>query len=703
MILMEYKMTTTFNTGNPVGSTASKDLSDNASNFDDANLLISDTWQDRLGVTRDTVNGRIKKMGFAVPVAYASGIVFATNDNVKTVEEASVVYAPLPSALPFTTSGTFIGGDDAKFFVVQSLTNDQLINDLSQAYEFDTIDNMTNSSIQFPVSKVISVKQDNLSWDVVLSSSVIANGDNTRVSTGYPTNTFIARKSTVYDILITYGQSNSIGYAGQPGSAAADNASTPVPVVYAKNYDPVTDTILPISNTMNHLNYFLEGGGSRGNAWTAFANTWYELTGNGLVVLNAGRGGASISQLQKGNTSPVSTDPVGDADYYQRMLAGYTSTKAAMATQGYTQGGTYCVFHQGETDQQSGLNPVSYRNDLKQIALDMFTDFNNLAKFGVCIVGCPGSRALESWRTIQSAQYSAVNDGVGGDVLRNMNVVFDGAPSFTLENGQYNPQDDTHYSQRGYNEMGSVAARGLYDWAANNIDSTGNESNARNRRSVASNGFTVVNNVSAIASYDGSSWSLLTQSNTGVTSPFYPDFIKSITLTGGVLRFICSGISPVTYDMSVELNDAGVQNSLFPTITKYTGANEWGFDVTFRADLYFFVDTATGVILDKNPPTAPVTGSLIDLTVSATSDGTTATVTHPTTQSIPEIQYMATSAAEAGSVGMRVDATTTTRVTATGASSSAAMRVRRVALTRTQAEGIGAFAVRITAKVSDTQ
>lgn len=144
-------MTTTFNTGNPVGSTASKDLSDNASNFDDANLFMSDTWQDRLGVTRDTVNGRIKSMGFAVPVTYASGIVFATNDNVKTVDEAGIIYAPLPSALPFTT--TNFAADAAKFFVVQGLTNDQLINDILIPLEFVTVAAMKASTLAVPHGK----------------------------------------------------------------------------------------------------------------------------------------------------------------------------------------------------------------------------------------------------------------------------------------------------------------------------------------------------------------------------------------------------------------------------------------------------------------------------------------------------------------------------------------------------------------------
>ena len=117
---------TTFNTGNPVPSTDAKDLSDNAENFDSAVNTQVDTWDDRLGVTRDTVTGRLKKMGYAVPIIYAGGELFTVNDNVKTVDEGGIIYAPVPSALPFTTSGTWLGDDDARFFVVQGLTSDSI-------------------------------------------------------------------------------------------------------------------------------------------------------------------------------------------------------------------------------------------------------------------------------------------------------------------------------------------------------------------------------------------------------------------------------------------------------------------------------------------------------------------------------------------------------------------------------------------------
>ena len=54
---------TTYNTGNPIGSSAAKDLYDNAENLDVAiNSATTLSWRDRLGVLRPTVAGAIARM-----------------------------------------------------------------------------------------------------------------------------------------------------------------------------------------------------------------------------------------------------------------------------------------------------------------------------------------------------------------------------------------------------------------------------------------------------------------------------------------------------------------------------------------------------------------------------------------------------------------------------------------------------------------
>ena len=47
---------TTYNTGNPIGSTDPRDLYDNAENFDSAMHTPGTTWTDRLGNAIVTLN-----------------------------------------------------------------------------------------------------------------------------------------------------------------------------------------------------------------------------------------------------------------------------------------------------------------------------------------------------------------------------------------------------------------------------------------------------------------------------------------------------------------------------------------------------------------------------------------------------------------------------------------------------------------------
>ena len=63
----------TFNTGNPIGSTDPKDLSDNAENFDKALNSTAKTWNDRLGNTRDTFEGALSKLSFYRVGTFAAG------------------------------------------------------------------------------------------------------------------------------------------------------------------------------------------------------------------------------------------------------------------------------------------------------------------------------------------------------------------------------------------------------------------------------------------------------------------------------------------------------------------------------------------------------------------------------------------------------------------------------------------------------
>lgn len=100
---------TTYNTGNPIGSTEVKDLYDNAQNFDTLSTTTTlESVPDRLGVQRMSLHGfeqeakrRFESIKFQPPIPYAPGIE-VTNSSL-TVDYLGVLYYALPSALPFTT------------------------------------------------------------------------------------------------------------------------------------------------------------------------------------------------------------------------------------------------------------------------------------------------------------------------------------------------------------------------------------------------------------------------------------------------------------------------------------------------------------------------------------------------------------------------------------------------------------------------
>ena len=82
---------TTFNTGNPIGSTDARDLSDNAENFDTALGTTASTWVDRLGVTRDSFEGRLAKGSFYRAGTFSAG--YTLTNMRQTLEYSSHEYS----------------------------------------------------------------------------------------------------------------------------------------------------------------------------------------------------------------------------------------------------------------------------------------------------------------------------------------------------------------------------------------------------------------------------------------------------------------------------------------------------------------------------------------------------------------------------------------------------------------------------------
>ena len=92
---------TTYNTGNPIGSTDPRDLYDNAQNLDTAMHTAATTWADRLGNFRPSWAGAT---GYQSLGDYAAGIQVTTYNQV--IRAAGEYWrAAAGTALPYTTTG----------------------------------------------------------------------------------------------------------------------------------------------------------------------------------------------------------------------------------------------------------------------------------------------------------------------------------------------------------------------------------------------------------------------------------------------------------------------------------------------------------------------------------------------------------------------------------------------------------------------
>lgn len=109
---------TTFNTGNPIGSTDARDRSDNSENLDFAVNSLSPTFVDRLGVTRDTLEGVYQKSAYYRAGTFDAG--YTLTNNRQTLAYGNVEYSwsgAFPKVVPAGSTPETTGGVGAGAWV----------------------------------------------------------------------------------------------------------------------------------------------------------------------------------------------------------------------------------------------------------------------------------------------------------------------------------------------------------------------------------------------------------------------------------------------------------------------------------------------------------------------------------------------------------------------------------------------------------
>lgn len=256
---------------------------------------------------------------------------------------------------------------------------------------------------------------------------------------GYGTGTVQDALSTlpvgvkVYDLFITYGQSNAVGFA-------RDTPGFPT-VIHDKalwfNYSD--QSISKIVKAM----YNSSGQTSTGHAWASFANEYIRLTGRGVIILPCAFGGVSVSELSKGGT------------LYSNMLASYSAFLSKVSAMGLALGNKYAIWNQGEQDAAINTDAATYRASLNTLIDNMASDFG-LEKFGIAtLASCYNYTSEYKVCRIQQAQKDVAISR--GDTL----IVSDVQTRFTVNNGLMQAVDNVHYTQRAYNLMGQQIAETL--------------------------------------------------------------------------------------------------------------------------------------------------------------------------------------------------------------------------------------------------
>lgn len=105
-------MSTRYNTGNQIESTDVRDMSDNAKNFDEFSLSTNDTFIDRFGVLRKTIEGAIRSSGIPIIGNFTTGCT-VTDSNQGVQDVGGSVYrwkGALPKNVPPSSTPSGTGG-----------------------------------------------------------------------------------------------------------------------------------------------------------------------------------------------------------------------------------------------------------------------------------------------------------------------------------------------------------------------------------------------------------------------------------------------------------------------------------------------------------------------------------------------------------------------------------------------------------------
>jgi len=535
----------------------------------------------RFGGVTDTVQGRLNKLVviFDNPIRdWSSSLLVSDLRAHRYPATNGDIYIPL-KPLPFTTGATF---NVADWTLYQGLSNQDIINDLSQTYNFPTVAAFKASPIEFPITKTVSIKDHKPEgggetlWDVVLTSNVTTAQESIQ-SSAIPTKSIVKRDAvSEYDLFVVYGQSNGLGFAGNSVGRQAVPSNT---FFWSNRVPPAKWN--PIEYGMQYLQP--GSANSTGHAWVEFAREYRARTGKGVLIVPAAFGGVDIAQLSKGGGT-----------YYQVLV---DAVAEVVADTTYTIDKKILLWCQGESDMSNGTTRDGYQSAFISLWNDLKAD-SGLEFCYMSRVGMPQDRSEVSRYPIQVAQDYLC------DQLLDVAMAFDGASAFTTSNLML--QDGVHYSQKGYNLMGNEMGKFVAQREVNNSALTPVDINQY--QGLTTPGDVVHRLVGCTLYNNGTNWELKQLTDGG---EYRSAFVTSINVesTRILVNLALRGQDVISINSHV--NEKGNEQGI--TCAVSLGASSSQIVIELRSTISAFVDTVTGAVTYPPNGTGANTGLLSDL------------------------------------------------------------------------------------------
>jgi hypothetical protein len=252
-------------------------------------------------------------------------------------------------------------------------------------------------------------------------------------------------------MVVFAGQSNAHGWAVDPQNSTAI-ANGLAYEVYPSGSDAV---VVPLGITGF-------GRGGKGGAWRPFSAAWTAAFGGVALVVNAASGGSSIIDANK---STQTGDGVGISGGTWDLAAGANSlynliavprinaARISAAANGFAIHKIIVVWVQGERDAGYGsLSQATYTAKLVELIDNFVADFG-IDGFFISALGTNGASDYTSGSKVRNGQADAAASRSSVAA-----VAYEGAVDFYAAGWMV---DTLHYTQAGYNAMGSGLVSGI--------------------------------------------------------------------------------------------------------------------------------------------------------------------------------------------------------------------------------------------------